>query len=562
MLYRLRQLIFKFKTLDKVLSGIFVSSIFLRFLIPQNISFNTPHDDLLGVQIANSFSRGEWFGGWTNRTLAKPPGYSIYLSLIHFTKISPVMFTHILYLLTSLYFIFLLISIFNVPANHQKTFQRLILVFFAFNPAVLGGAFSRVYRVSLNTVLAMMFACILLHISIYLNKNTILFKNIKFILLSTTIGFIYAGMILTRSEAYWILIPALIFLASHYIKNQRINFRNYLLIVIVASIGYSIPIMAISTLNKHVYGVYQTEDFFSGEFASTYKNWSSIENGQDSRPSISISKGQRNAVYEISPTALSLKPFLETPPNTGWKTQNCNAIKICDESGIWFPWDLRDAAVAAGQITNAGQFQQFFKKINVDIQRACENKILQCGAKGLAPGTSSFDKLPKRQIIDTSVKALTSMFNFDSAAEGDRSSTTTDEKIIKEWKEIVDVKNQPIVGPGNYWLGLTSILDLLRKIYTSCFILILPISIYLIIRKKHKIEIEKEIYLFLGFLVLAIAIYSAGIAITEISAGFPIGLTLYMLPAEPLFWMLGLVAITLSYKLIFQRITKSLSDNS
>ena len=551
MSFKIRQLVSKIKKFDAFLCGIFLSSLVLRVLIPPNIAYNSPHDDLLGVQIANSFSRGEWFGGWNNRTLAKPPGYSIYLSIIHFSKISPIIITHALYLLTSLYFIILLISIFNIPENHAKTFRRFVCLFFAFNPAVLGGAFSKVYRISLNTILAMIFACLLLHISILLIRNVLLPKNKMFIISCFSLGVIYAGMTLTRSEAYWVLIPALIYLFSHYIANKKNNIRNYIVILIVASLGYSIPIVTISSLNKYVYGVYQTEDFFSGEFASTYKIWSSIENGKDPRPSISISKNQRYAVYRISSTAESLKPFLETPSNTGWKIQNCAALKICDESGIWFPWELRDAAIATGQITNAIQFQEFFKRINVDIQQSCKSNILKCGSKGLAPGTSSFDKLPKRQIIDVSIKSLISMLNFDSAAVGDRLSTTTDEMIIREWSKIIDVKNQQIVGPGNYWLGLTSILDALRKIYSNIFFLTLPMLAFLIIRRKQKDEINS--YLLLGFLSAAITIYCAGIAVTEISAGFPIGLTLYMLPAEPLLWMLGVLVITFVYKLIHQK---------
>ena len=559
MSYKIKQSIFKIKKIDVFLCGIFFSSLILRFFIPPNIAYNSPHDDLLGVQIANSFSRGEWFGGWNNRTLAKPPGYSIYLSIIHFTKISPVLVTHILYLLTSLYFIFLLISIFHVSKNHIKTFSRLVLLFFAFNPAVLGGAFSRVYRVSLNTVLAMLFACLLLHISVYLSKKMVLHNNKKFILICMSIGFTYAGMTLTRSEAFWILIPALTFLLAHFLINKKINAKNYFLILIAALIGFSIPIVAISSLNKSVYGIYQTEDFFSGEFASTYKNWSSIENGQDPRPSISISKKQRNAVYEISATAKSLSPYLETPPNTGWKTHNCNAIKICDESGIWFPWELRDAAVATGQISNAVQFQDFFKRINLDIERACNSKILKCGPKGFAPGAPSFDKLPKRQIVDVSIKAIISMLNFDSAAEGDRPSATTDEMLYREWSKIIDVKNQPVVGLSNSWLGLTSILELLRKIYSGIFYATIPILAFLAIRKKPKSEINQ--YMLLGFLGTAVSIYCAGIAVTEISAGFPIGLTLYMLPAQPLFWMIGVLLITFLYKLMYNKNGKIQPEN-
>lgn len=558
MLFKINQLILKIKKLDVLLCGIFIFSLFLRYLIPPNISYNTPHDDLLGVQIANSFSRGEWFGGWNNRTLAKPSGYSIYLSLIHFTKISPVLFTHILYLLTSLYFVKLLIQIFDVPKIHSKTFSRLIFLFFAFNPAVLGGAFSKIYRMSLNTIFAMIFVCVIFNIYLQLRSKRVMRNDKSSVWLCFVAGIIYAGMVLTRSEAYWILIPTLAFFLILFKIEGKNNIKSYLLVLLIGVIGYSIPIATISSLNKYVYGVYQTEDFFSGEFASTYKIWSSIQNGRDPRPSISISKIQRYAVYKVSPTAKLLEPYLETPPNTGWKTQNCNATKICDESGIWFPWELRDAAIATGQITNAVQFQAFFKNINFDIQRACKGYVFKCGPKGLAPGASSFDKLPKRQILDVSIKAVTSMFNFDSAAEGDRPYTTTDETIIREWSKIINVKNQHIIDPNNYWQGLISILELLRKIYSSLFLLIIPIFAFLTIRKKQKEEMN--FYLLLGFLSVAVIIYSIGIAVTEISAGLPIGLTLYMLPAEPVFWMLGLFVITFAYKLIYEKFGKLLPE--
>jgi hypothetical protein len=85
--------------------------------------------------------------------------------------------------------------------------------------------------------------------------------------------------------------------------------------------------------------------------------------------------------------------------------------------------------------------------------------------------------------------------------------------------------------------------------------MLIPILAFLIIRKKHKNEINN--YLLLGFFGVAISIYCAGIAITEISAGFPIGLTLYMLPAQPLFWMMGISIITFAYKLLLEKIKKT-----
>ena len=83
-------------------------SLTLRVLIPPNIIYNSPHDDLLGVKIAQDILNGSWLGSWDNRTLLKPPGYSYFLVLCHYLHITPHVALHILYILASLYFIYVI----------------------------------------------------------------------------------------------------------------------------------------------------------------------------------------------------------------------------------------------------------------------------------------------------------------------------------------------------------------------------------------------------------------------------------------------------------------------
>jgi hypothetical protein len=542
------KLIMLLRRIDVIILCVTLISLAIRRLIPPYINYNSPNDDSLGVSLADSLLHGKWLGGWNVNTLAKPPGYSFYLAVIHFTYITPTMFTHTLYLCVSLYFVHVLLKLFSFNVHHNRIYSRGLYLFLALNPIVLGGPFSRIYRVNLDTVFSMLFAVILLDIA----RRFIRLKQMKkslpefsaekkaINLLASCLGLDYAGMVMLRSEAYWelyaLFATIMIFGVAniHKIgkqKNSIKSFKIYVGPILLCVVCATLPIFSVQIINQHVYGVSEVEDYYSGSFARAYKDLEGVVTGRDARPFITIAKGQRQAVYEVSPTFATMKNKLEIPPNTGWNAEDCNALKVCDEAGVWFPWALRDAAMATGQIDSAGTFQLFFQKISNEVEMACRNGSLNCDGSGFGVGVKNLALIPTHQVLDSAFRILDSIFQYSPVSEGDRPTTSTDQRLLTMWHSVMYFNYVTTADGNNEWISLPNYLNFSYKIYVYLsYAGFLMLILFFILRKRRQNQIPVA---FIIFVSAGLAIYVLGLALVEVSTGFPIGTGLYALPIFP-----------------------------
>ncbi|MBM7331594.1 hypothetical protein JS562_53295, partial [Agrobacterium sp. S2] len=75
----------------------------LRASIPALIIWNSPHDDEAEVEIAAALLDGQWLGVWGDQqiphiTLAKGPGYPLFLAMIQPTGLGPHIAAYLVYL--------------------------------------------------------------------------------------------------------------------------------------------------------------------------------------------------------------------------------------------------------------------------------------------------------------------------------------------------------------------------------------------------------------------------------------------------------------------------------
>lgn len=528
--------------IDLVLIVLFSISILLRGFIPANLVINSPHDDYLGVELANNLLQGNWLGEWNNRTLAKPPGYSIFLYLCREMGLNPLIMIHFLYLLVCLIFIKSLKSKF---VHNVNFFSRITFLVLAFNPAVFSADFSRIYRISLNSVLCFMFVSLALAFSDFLDSRNYhrANKRLDRLILSSAclMGFTYASMLLTRAEAYWILVIPLFSIGYFMFLNIksdrfRILFRNNsysfvgkVLFVFIFSI--QIPIQLISQLNQSAYGVREVEDYFSGNFSKAIKIWASVDDGRSPLKFVPISKEQRLAVYAISPIAAKLKPVLDGAPNTGWKTFNCQNTGVCDESGgAWFPWELRDAVTSTFSVRSAVEFQRVFGDLASQIQDACQRRVLSCSSPGLAPGTQPFDYIPKKQIMDLSAKSFKSLLSLTQAENVNRSDTGQDVKQLQIWRAVTGLDYVINRSEIDDWITLSNVVRLLKMLYE----VVIPVLFLLFILMFFGFRKLDSFNVWQVSTMISVLLYCSGIAIVEISSGFTIGYSLYTLPCQPI----------------------------
>jgi hypothetical protein len=311
--------------------------------------------------------------------------------------------------------------------------------------------------------------------------------------------------------------------------------------------SYQIPIKGISLLNNYAYGFNGVEDFYTGNFAKAIANWQRVKTGVDPRPFILVSKGQREAVYKISPSARIIKPALEAIPAEGswnWKSNNCSSTGVCDESGVWFPWEIRDAAISHAGIKTANEFQKFFGALADEIDSGCETGQLSCGISGFNPSAKSVENIPIRQLVDTTIAFITSLQNMEQTGTVLRPAVGDNVDELLVWNRVTNSDRLVTEGEYQVWQALGSPVLALNNFYKALltFFPILLIGFFYFFWSDKRYRLQK----YIAFtLLLSAWIYSAIVAVTQISAGFQIEKQLYLIPAQPIFILAFVLMATL-----------------
>jgi hypothetical protein len=556
---------------DLVILFLAVASLALRYLIPANIITNSPHDDLLGVQLAQKISNGEWLGAWDNRTLVKPAGYSIFLVFAKTVGLGPHILLHILFLCIFFYFIQVL-GVILENASFSTAIQRISFLMFAFNPALYSGDFSRIYRLSLNTFFALFFIFLVFHLILVLEKNlgmqVINRSEPISVRIVVLMGVSYSGMVLTRSEAIWVLYPTAILLVYFIIqkllkvsKSKRILIlKRVLSLSLVAGITYVIPITIVKETNRKYYGVAILENYYSSEFARAFSLWTSVKGSTNNLSSVPINKSQREIVYSISPTASALKEQLETAPNTGWKVYSCAQAGICDESGPWFPFELRDVATNVFGIRSEVDFQSTFRKIADDIELACKQKVIECKRSGTETGTLNLLDLSKRMLLNDLGVYMSSLLNLDQANDITRRDGGSDPQQLELWNSVVKVDRLFMSNDKEIYLVLGDLLVSIKRIFIAFYAIFCLIGVLFLLCGRLQDKTAKVLRQFQIYLFLVVITYGLGMAIFHASTNVPSGNSLYTQPIVPVFCLLLLCGVIGAYFEVKGRVEQTIAN--
>jgi hypothetical protein len=243
----------------------------------------------------------------------------------------------------------------------------------------------------------------------------------------------------------------------------------------------------------------------------------------------------------VSPSALSLKPVLDGPPNTGWKVFNCSYTQICDESGSWFPWELRTAAVSIGFIESEVQFQEFFGRLAEEIEEACNSQKISCGRPGFSPASKSLDSYQIPQLLDASTKAIGSLFSVEQAMNVGRPDNGQDPTQLEIWSSTVNSNYLIVADEFSNWKSMASSVTFLRNIYQGLLPMLFMIAVFSLFVPRRGAGRLLNWY---AFAILgSIAVFAGGLAIFEASLGFRVVYSLYALPIQPLLLLFITVSI-------------------
>jgi hypothetical protein len=542
--------------------GIYTFAVFLnlkfRANIPAHAGFYSPHDDTLGVRVAKNILDGKWLGAWDNLILAKPPGYSIYLWFAQIFPVEIVVFNQVIVCVIAYIFSRLLYSIFLKHNKYGEVIAFFAFIYLIFNPYLFSVEMSRVYRTSAHAIFILGFLVLVFSLFNCIHRFqsdalTIGDFTKKIRLHTIGLALLYSLLILLRSESYWILVStALIgfifsYLSYLQISKSRIKakqFRNLApSLLILATLTYLVPISLIGQINNTKYGSSLIENYYSGNFAKAIKDWQRVEEGKDPRPYIVVSNEQRSSVYEVSRNAALLKPYLDLSPGESWLGQACDSpLQLCDNSGPWFPWFLRDAVITAGLVNNEKEFQNFFKQISIDIKDACAVGKLECGPIGLGVGAKPLSELPFEQIYSYSllntVNVLKSTLEHNGRISNpDKFGAPAD--VIEMYHEVVnyDIESTKSGTLPNYsWQ-----LDQLQRVFSWINVLVYFLAFFgFALGWKH--PKRKLVFGALALGLFSFALCVVGVSIAQISFGWRVEGP-YLLPIQPILQFLCCLGI-------------------
>jgi len=443
-----------------------ILALFLRAIIPQNPRIDAVHDDSLMVQLAFNILQGNWLGGWDETehpilTLLKPPGYPIFLVLSSVTGVPPIMGAMTIYLIASTFLIK-----YGFPGDLLTGKKIIVYGLFAFNPAFFGDGSSLVYRDILNTsvissIIALCFYT--LRISLYpkiqsligvpfglvIGFSALLKDDIKYL------GFLGFGFIII-TKLYKVI-------RSKQIEKHKIIFLVFFGTATLVS--FFVLTSSIKYFNYSKYGVFLIEDNNHGNFPVLLSTLGSIE-AKKEQPDLYVSKFQIKEASKNSPTFKLMLPYFES--DNLWKQISCNVTNVCDQSGVFFMHELRDAMYYAGLATSAKSFQLNSKIITDELKESCSAGRLQCETGINIPGIyMSIDKINRKYVIESFFQLNKSLFNWEYI--GTQNPNTLEKRDIKtkeHWTIIPGIKWDYQYHPmSEAALGLTSFKKFLIWIY-------------------------------------------------------------------------------------------------
>lgn len=524
------------------LSIVALASLALRWFIPPNPLWSMPHDDLLMVRLADQIRAGHWLGEYDtlgNLTLAKPAGYPLFLARTHFLPWPPTVTVHLLVLAG--------LALICRDLRRHSAPRALVLAVFtagAFFPPFFDDQMSRIYRESLLTALTLVSLGLAMHLGALLTDHRPL-RGRSFTSLVNICGSSFAlGLCLslymaTKPSWHAAALVSLVLLVRPFLDIRLSEVRQRLATIgVVAAtllVGLASIVGYVVVQNNRHFGVAHLDTFATGPYADALSAWTSVASGNP-RPYVLVDKGQREAVYEVSATARSLRPYLEGPPNTGWRRISCESLmKVCDESGAWFPWELRDAVALAGFDSSAEEFQATMARLAKEIGVACDGGALHCSLRGIGPLSLPPSKISPRVFVDAMALGAVALVDVD-AYSSRIPPGSIDIDVQQTWYR--NVKGLPSASEQNTYRQsfldgshFVTLLEVLYKALWPPLALIALLGHMINGRNGRRWDLER---LFGAAAVAGIAVSVGQLAVLEASAGpyMTDGRHLYLLPTH------------------------------
>ncbi|MFD2090338.1 hypothetical protein [Blastococcus deserti] len=378
----------------------------------------SPYDGQLYIRQARSILGQHWLDGYTNLTLVKVPGYSIFIAVCNWLGIPLKAGEQLVAILAAL-----LVALCLLVVTKRLAVAVPAFVACAFSPIYLSTWSADFGRDALFASIS-----VILVTSLFLTSYYLVFGRAFGWALATAglAGLSLAGYVLIREEGVTVVPTALVAVGAlplmHALRHRPWReggrrwagraARRVVPSALILAVGMLGPVGIVLAANKSVYGIATTSELASGAFMDAYAQWQRVEAGEP-KFRVPINEEQREAVYEVSPTAGLLAPELENRQNP-WRFSGCYTVPNCDYQGGWVTWAIRDAAAAAGAFGSAAESKAFFEKLGREIADACDSGELNCRIK-LPSAVQPLTRISFAQVVESFVRLTGSTLSSRNA---------------------------------------------------------------------------------------------------------------------------------------------------
>lgn len=405
-------------------------SVFLRW------SANGLYDEALFLRLARSLAQGEWLGAYTPTSLVKGPGFSLWLAAVHMLHVPAAIAASVTYALACLLVFLALRPV--IPGSLQR-----LLVFAALLacPAALsdfGAMRELIYPASTLSVVACGLGMV--------TRLEQSWHRPEQWFWAAGLGLASALFCLTREEWVW-LAPCwagMAMWAWWVWYGGGAKFRALVSALGFALLFAALPVLAVASLNRHHYGVFEVLEINSRPFVSAYGALARVRH-EAAPPQVPVPREVWARIASVSPSFAEVNAQLQGGVSNIWLGPSASLVgRLMDDdpairrwlsdrlqvsiplgelggaaflqdqyrrderfrsrielflggrenaqaffSGVmereagggWFVWMLREAVVASGHHASASDADRFYQRLADEVNAACSLEKLQCLAE-------------------------------------------------------------------------------------------------------------------------------------------------------------------------------------
>lgn len=332
---------------------------------PMSIYPTAEVDDGLFIKAGQRLVDGQWLGAYDKYTLAKGPGYSMFLAFANLIGISIALAQAIFYCFATTFFVYVVHR-----AIKLYLISSLLLAFILWHPISL---LSR--RVIRDQIYAGQVLIIIATIALALfGPKSRACRVFWAFFAGCALGWFW----LTREEGIWIVPALAVLVAAAATEAYRSGaLRSFFGVLVVLLGTFTLTQAGFRTVNWAVYGSFVGVDFKEANFQRALGAIHSVRSG-GTMPKVSATFAALQRISAVSPAFASISEFFR--PDSDLVRITCEVQpESCGQLAAgWFMWLLRDAAAARGNYASPAAASSFFGRMADEISGACANGALAC----------------------------------------------------------------------------------------------------------------------------------------------------------------------------------------